>query len=67
MIHMKKLIIALTGGLLFLAGYYQARRQTEYMTTKMGNDIHMLPAKPMVLPQKRSLLAFSLSKSFLTR
>lgn len=64
---MKKVIIVLMGGILFLAGYHQARRQTEYITTKMGTESSVQPAKPMVLPQKRSLFAFSLTRPFLAR
>ena len=60
---MKKVVVLVTGCLLFMAGYYQARRQTEYMTTNMGTENRAQPAKPMVVSHTRRLFAFRLKQS----
>ncbi|QMW02130.1 hypothetical protein [Spirosoma foliorum] len=63
---MKKITVAVIGGTLFIAGYYQARKQTEYMTSKpMVNPTSL--AKPMTLPLKtQSTFAFRLDRSLVS-
>ncbi|WP_460956160.1 hypothetical protein [Spirosoma litoris] len=63
---MKKITVAVIGGTLFIAGYYQARKQTEYMTSKPMVHSTSL-AKPMTLPLKtQSTFAFRLDRSLVS-
>ncbi|MVM29878.1 hypothetical protein GO755_07530 [Spirosoma sp. HMF4905] len=64
---MKKITVAVIGGTLFIAGYYQARRQTEYMTSKSQMVSPASLAKPMTLSLKtQSPFAFRLDRSFVS-
>jgi hypothetical protein len=64
---MKKITVAVIGGSLFIAGYYQARKQTEYMTSKPMMVSPASLAKPMTLPLKtQSTFAFRLDRSFVS-
>ncbi|MVM39878.1 hypothetical protein GO730_23500 [Spirosoma sp. HMF3257] len=63
---MKKIPVAVIGVTLFIAGYYQARKQTEYMTSKSMMSPASL-AKPMTLSLKTpSAFAFRLDRSFVS-
>jgi len=58
---MKKISVAVIGGVLFIAGYFQVRRQTEYVSAKAMMVSPAPAAKPMVIPFKStSTFAFRL-------
>jgi hypothetical protein len=64
---MKKITVAVIGGTLFIAGYYQARRQTEYMTSKSTLVSPASLAKPMTLSLKsQPVYAFRIDRSLLS-
>ncbi|WP_157634638.1 hypothetical protein [Spirosoma panaciterrae] len=57
--------VAVIGGVLFIAGYFQVRRQTEYVSTRAMMVSPVPAAKPMVIPFKStSTFAFRLNASF---
>ncbi|GAB3944447.1 hypothetical protein GCM10028805_11980 [Spirosoma harenae] len=64
---MKKVIVALIGGTLFIAGYFQVHRQTEYVSAKAMQVNPAPSSQPMAIPVKTgSAFAFSLDKAFLS-
>ncbi|WP_461090778.1 hypothetical protein [Spirosoma gilvum] len=62
---MKKISVAVIGGVLFVAGHYQVRRQTEYVSTRAMMVSPAPAVKPMVIPFKpTSTFAFRLDGAF---
>ena len=62
---MKKVIIAVVGGSLFIAGYHHARRQVEYMATQNVSKNPTYITSPMVGQSKANpIFALSLKRPF---
>ncbi len=62
---MKRIIVLLIGGLLFIAGYNQARRQTQYAKSRAAIESSVYAEKPVIVPVENTpTLAFYLSRSF---
>ena len=61
---MKRTFALLIGSLLFIAGYYQARKQTEYMQAIAIQASPAYAEKPIIFPaQNTPTFAFYLSRS----
>ena len=62
---MKKFLMTAIGSFLFVAGYFQTRKQVEYVATKDKQDGSTYTQKPIVMPLKaRPAYAFPLSRFF---
>ena len=62
---MKRIIVLLIGSLLFIAGYHQAHRQTQYANSRTIVENPAYAEKPIIVPvENPPTLAFYLSRSF---
>ena len=62
---MKRIIVLLIGSLLFIAGYHQAQRQTQYAKSRAAVESPAYAEKPVIVPvENKPTLAFYLSRSF---
>jgi hypothetical protein len=62
---MKRIIVLLIGSLLFIAGYHQAQKQTQYAKSRATVESPAYAEKPVIVPVENTpTLAFYLSRSF---